>query len=155
MTTAGFKGAHNVRNGDLGGAVRKAALIESGGYMFTEHDKLCIKGYNDLGNLGGAASQAAPIESRGYMVNEHDKLCITGYHDLGSLGGAASKAALIESGGYMVNEHGVRCIKGYTTWAICAQKFTKPMHWVSIIHISAYLFYAKGVRQSNGRMVTL
>ena len=69
--------------------------------------------------------------------------------------GNARKDALIESGGYMVNEHGVRCIKGYTTWAICAQKFTKPMHWVSIIHISAYLFYAKGVRQSNGRMVTL
>ena len=92
VTAAGFKGARNVRNGNA----TKAALIESEGCMFNEHDKLCITGSHKLGKLGGAAggaaTKAALIESEGYMFNEHNKLCITGYHKLGELGGATTKA---------------------------------------------------------------
>jgi len=36
-----------------------------------------------------------------------------------------------------------------------SQKSSRAMHWESIIHISAYLLYAKGVRQSSERRVTL
>ena len=52
VTAAGFKGARNVRNGNLGGAARKAQLIESDGYTLNNKGKWCIKGYQDLGDLG-------------------------------------------------------------------------------------------------------
>jgi len=156
VTAASFKGAHNVRNGDLGGAAAKAALIESGGYMFNTQDKLYITGYHKLGNLGGAATKAALIESGGYMFNEQDKLRFTGYHKLGNL----AKATLIESGGATCSTSRTYCAsQGTTSWALWAplrtEKFTRPLQWESIIHLSASLLYATRVRQSNGSRVTL
>ena len=45
---AGFKGARSVQNGDLGGAARKDALIESGGHMVNAKGVRCIIGYNKI-----------------------------------------------------------------------------------------------------------
>jgi len=109
VTAAGFKGARNVRNGNLGGAARKAELIESGGYILNDKGKWCIQGYHDLGNL----RKAELIESDGYILNDKGKWCIQGYQDLGNLGGAARKAELIESDGYILNDKGKWCIQGY------------------------------------------
>jgi len=105
VSGAGFKGARSVRNGNLGGAACKDALIESGGYMVNDKGVRCIKGYNNLGNL----RKDALMVSGGYMVNEHGVRCIQGYHDLGN----SSKDALIESSGYILNDKGEWCIQGY------------------------------------------
>jgi len=86
VTAAGFKGARNVRNGNLGGAARKAQLIESDGYTLNNKGKWCIKGYQDLGDLGGAVRKAQLVESNGYTLNNKGKWCIKGYQDLGDLG---------------------------------------------------------------------
>jgi len=72
---AGFKGARKVRNGDFGGAARKDALIESGGYIFNEHDKLCITGYHKLGTLG-AAAQAKNFAADA-LGEHHTHICIS------------------------------------------------------------------------------
>jgi len=142
-TQAGYRGARSVRNGRLGGAANKAALIEKEGYMINERGQECIAGFHKLGKLGGAANKDALTEKEGYMINEHgqeciagfhrlsnlnkDALiekegyminergqeCITGFHKLGKLGGTATKDALIEKEGYMINEHGKRCITGF------------------------------------------
>ena len=106
---AGYRGACNVRNGRLGGAANRDALIEKEGYMINEHGKRCITGFHKLGNL----NKDALIEKEGYMINEHGKRCITGFHKLGNLGGAANRDALIEQDGHMINEHGKRCITGF------------------------------------------
>ena len=110
VTAAGFKGARNVRNG----TARKAALIESGGYILNDKGKWCIQGYHDLGNL----RKAELIESDGYILNDKGKWFIQGYQDLAGLGGAARKAKLVESDGYILNDKGKSCIQGYRIWAI-------------------------------------
>jgi len=75
VTAAGFKVARNVRNGDLGGAATKAALIESEGYMFNKHDKLCITEYHKKAKLGGAA--LAKIFVADALGEHHTRICIS------------------------------------------------------------------------------
>jgi len=82
LSGAGFRGARSVRNGNLGGAARKDAFIESGGYMLNDQSKRCVKGYNDMGNL----RKDALIKSGGYMLNDQGKRCITKYHEMSNLG---------------------------------------------------------------------
>ena len=55
VISAGFKGARSVRDGNLGGAARKAQIVKNSGYAFNDKGKLCIQGYRELGDLGGAA----------------------------------------------------------------------------------------------------
>jgi len=142
VSGAGFRRARSGQNGNL----RKDALIESEGYMLNDQGKLCIKGYNDLGNLRKDALN---------MVNNKGEWCIKGYQDLGNL----TRDANIKRDGHMVDDKGVQCITKYpemSNWPMRQrEKFTKPMHWVSIIHMNASLQYAKRVCQSNGGMVTL
>jgi len=57
------------------GNLSKAAKIESGGYMFNEHDKLSITGYNKLDNLGGAA--LAKICAADALGEHHTHICIS------------------------------------------------------------------------------
>ena len=57
------------------GNLSKAAKIESGGYMFNEHDKLCITGYHKIGNLGGVAH--AKILAADALGEHHTHICIS------------------------------------------------------------------------------
>jgi len=77
VSGAGLKGARCVRNGNMGGAARKDALIESGGYimMFNEHDKLRITGYHEMAILGGAA--LAKICAADALGEHHTHICIS------------------------------------------------------------------------------
>jgi len=90
VTAAGFKGARNVRSGDLGSAARKATLIESEGYMVNDKGVMCCTGYHNLGNL----RKDALVESDGHMVNDKGVVCSTGYHKLGNLSGVAQAKTL-------------------------------------------------------------
>jgi len=82
---AGFKGARNVRNGDLGGAATKAAFITHEGHMVNDKGVRCITGYHELSN----SRKAALIKREGHMVNAKGVLRITGYHKLGEKGNMA------------------------------------------------------------------
>ena len=157
MSGAGFKGARRVRNGDLGGAARKDALIESGGHMVNEHGVWCITGYHKLGNLGVAARKDALVESEGHMVNEHGVRCITGYHKLGNLGGAGRKDALVESDGHMVNDKGVLCSIGYDELGILGSNAHRKVYEAnalsehhSHICISAICQRGASIKWENG-----
>jgi hypothetical protein len=88
---AGYRVARSVRNGRVGGAANKDALIEKEGYMINERGQVCITGFHKLGNL----TRDARIEREGYMINKRGKKCITEAHDFGTLGGevSAKKAA--------------------------------------------------------------
>jgi len=56
----------------LGGAARKAQLINLLGYMINDKGKEYIQGYHYslVGNKGGASRKAHLINLLGYMVNE-------------------------------------------------------------------------------------
>jgi len=71
VISTAFKGARSARNGNLGGAARKAQLAESGGYTLNDKGKSCIQGYLDLGNL----RKGQLVESGGYTPNDKGKSC--------------------------------------------------------------------------------
>ena len=54
----------------LGGAARKAQLINLLGYMINDKGKEYIQGYHYLGNKGGASRKAHLINLLGYLINE-------------------------------------------------------------------------------------
>jgi len=106
---AGYRGARNVRNGRVGGAANRDALIEKEGYMINDRGQEVIAGFHELGKLGGAANRDALIEKEGYMINDGGKEVITGFHKLGML----TKDALIEKEGFMINDGGMEVITGF------------------------------------------
>jgi len=110
---AGYRVARSVRNGRVGGAATKAALIDKEGYMINERGQVCIAGFHKLGNL----NKDALIEKEGYMINKRGQECIAGFHKLGNL----SRDALIDKEGYMINERGQVCIAGYSRLANLAR----------------------------------
>jgi len=87
---AGYRGARNVRNGRVGGAANRDALIKTGGYMINDRGQEVIAGFHELGKLGGklggAANRDALIETGGYTIGKHGKKVIAGFQDISSLG---------------------------------------------------------------------
>jgi len=85
---AGYRGARSVRNGRVGGAAIRDALIAKGGHITNKHGQVVIAGYHDLGSVGGNATKDALIAKGGHITNKHGQEVIAGFHDIGSLGGA-------------------------------------------------------------------
>jgi len=75
VSGAGFKGAHRVRNGNLGGAVRKDAMVENDGHMVNDKGVLCSRVYHELGILSSNAR--GQVHEANALGEHHSHICIS------------------------------------------------------------------------------